>query len=125
MSKRQPIKKKNFFYLLPLLTYCALCQCKTISDSSSSSGKYGGATLQEPSATCCRQFYPNYLTLNDSLEGRFFSLEGRFFSLGEQGGSTFGRKSPALALKHKIFSYIHSHASFKLTIWTRGDWCPN
>ena len=24
MSKRQPIKKKTFFYLLPLLTYCAL-----------------------------------------------------------------------------------------------------
>ena len=24
MSKRQPIKKKTFFYLLPLLTYCAM-----------------------------------------------------------------------------------------------------
>ena len=36
----------------------------------SSSGKHEGATSEEPSATCCLQFYPNYPTLNDSLEGR-------------------------------------------------------
>ena len=38
--------------------------------AASSSGKHEGATSQEPSATCCLQFYPNYPTLNDSLEGR-------------------------------------------------------
>ena len=38
MSKRQPIKKKTFFYLLPLLTYCAMVShlCKVSSAFSSS-----------------------------------------------------------------------------------------
>ena len=30
MSKRQPIKKKNFFYLLPLLTYCAMFNARIV-----------------------------------------------------------------------------------------------